>query len=262
MGAVSNDHVDPRRGGHPRRGKLGAHAPGAPAAARCARQGQHLFGKGGHGVDEPGVGMLVRVLVKEAVDVAQKHQQIRAAQLGHDGGKGVVVSQHLGRARFDLGGVYGVVFVDDGDTPQLKQRREGGRQMGGADGVGHVGGGEEDLGYRVAILPEKLVVKVHHLTLAHGGGRLLLPQLGGPAGEIELARSDADGPRGHQHHPVAHVAEVAQCPGQAVHVREIELAVFSDEGRGAHLYRDQLGVHVLFAPLSGIFGYLWQIQGR
>ena len=72
------------------------------AALSTAGHGPQLRGDGLHLVDQPGVGVGAGVGVIQSVDVAEQHQQARAAQPGHDGGQGVVVAQHLALAGLDL----------------------------------------------------------------------------------------------------------------------------------------------------------------
>ena len=52
----------------------------------------------------------------QAVDVAQRHQQVSVDAAADDGGQRVVVADGG-----DLIGGYGVVFVDDGQCTQLQQ---------------------------------------------------------------------------------------------------------------------------------------------
>ena len=61
-----------------------------------------------HLVQQAGVGMFPGVLIEEAVDVGEEHQEVGAHQVADQGGQVVVV------AELELVGGHGVVFVDDG----------------------------------------------------------------------------------------------------------------------------------------------------
>ena len=53
--------------------------------------------------------------------------------------------------------------------------------------------GQQQLRYDVIILREELIIKIHQLALADGGGRLLARHIRRTSGQIELADAHADG---------------------------------------------------------------------
>ena len=103
------------------------------------------------------------------------------------------------------------------------------------DGGVYILAGEQDLSHGAVILCEKLVVDVHHYALAHGGGGLLHPQLGGAGIQPQLLGADADGAGGDQHHLIAHPLQIGEHPGQSFHILKIEAPGVPGEGGSTHL---------------------------
>ena len=178
----------------------------------------------------PGVGVV------EAVDVAHKHQKIGPAQPGHHGREGVVVAQHLALAGLDLGRGDRVVLVYHRDDAQLQQGLKGIVQMLGPGGGVHVLPGEENLGHHPVVLPEELVIDVHHHALPHGGGGLLHTQLGGPLLQVHLGGTYGDGAGGDQDDLVPHSLQIGERPGQTLHIVQIQPPRAVGEGGGAHFH--------------------------
>ena len=140
-----------------------------------------------------GVGVLMGIGVIEAVDIGQQHQGIGPHQLGHQGGEGIVV------AELDFLGGDGVVFIDDGHGAVFQQAAEGIDHVGFAAVVLHHVPGEQHLGGDVAILGKLLVVCIHQLALADGGGGLLAADVPGAFLQPQVAGPHADGAGGDQH---------------------------------------------------------------
>ena len=122
-----------------------------------------------------------------------------------------------------------------------------------ADGGLHVLAGEEDLGHRPVVLGKELVIDVHHPALAHGGGGLLHPQLGGALPQPQLFGADADGAGGHQDGLIPHALQIGQYTGQMLHVLQVEAPGLPGEGGCAHLDPQPARIarlfHVLHTPL-------------
>ena len=116
----------------------------------------------------------------EAVNIAEQHQQVSAAEGRHNGREGVVVPKDLVPSGLYLGGGYGVVFVHHGYDPQLQKGGKGPAQVLGPAGVLHVLAGEKYLGHGAVVLGKELIVNVHHPALAHCRSGLLHPKGGGP----------------------------------------------------------------------------------
>ena len=117
-----------------------------------------------------------------------------------------------------------------------------------ADGGVHILAGEQDLGHGAVVLGKEFIVDVHHHALAHGGGGLLHPQLGGAGVQPQFLGADADGARGNQHHLIAHTLQVGEHPGQALHILKIETACLTGQGGSTHL--DHQSAYVIFALQS------------
>ena len=96
----------------------------------------------------------------------------------------------------------------------------------------------EDLGHGVVILGEELVVGVHELALAHGGGGLLGGHVGGTAGQVQLAHPHADGAGGHQDQLVPGIFQVGQHLDQLLHMADVHHAGGMGEGGSADFYDD------------------------
>ena len=105
-------HVAPGVHGDAGGGELGGHAAGAPPGACAARHLQNLRRQCFHLMQQLRARVSLGVRVVQTIDVAEQHQQVRPAQVRHDGGQGVVVAQDLVVAGLDLGGGDGVVLVD------------------------------------------------------------------------------------------------------------------------------------------------------
>ena len=238
--AVGDDHVAALGGGHLGGPQLRCHASGGQVAALLPGQGQDLRRDLLHHGDEPGTGVPAGVGGIQPLNVAEQHQQVGLGRAGHNGPQGVVV------AHLDLLGGDGVVLIDDGQGTQLQQAGHGIFKVPPPVGVVHVLPGEQDLGHRVVILGEQLVIGIHQLALAHGGGRLFGGHVAGAAWQIQLAHPHADGTGGHQDHLVSRVFQVGQHLYQLLHMADVQPPGGVCQGRGAHFYHD---AHVA-PPLS------------
>ena len=105
--------------------------------------------------------------------------------------------------------------------------------------------GEQNLGHRVVVLGKQLVIGVHQLALAHGGGGLLGGHVAGLAGQVQLAHPHANGPGGHQNHLVPRVFQVGQHLHQLLHVADVQPPGGMGQGGGAYFYYNTHGFHSL-----------------
>ena len=186
--------------------------------------------------------MSLGVRVVQPIDVAEQYQQIRPAQLRHDGREGVVIAQDLMASGLDLGGGDGVIFVHHRDDPHLQQGGEGVGQVLRPLRVLHIISCQQDLGHGAVVLGEEFVVNVHHPALAHRSGCLLHPQLLRPLGQPQLGGAHSDGTGGHQDHLMPHALEIRQGPHQMFHAPKVQRAGVMGEGGGAHLHHNALFV--------------------
>ena len=191
-------------------------------------------------MEETGAGTPLGVGVVKPIDVREQDQQVRPAQLRHDGGQGVIVAQHLVMPGLDLGGGHGVVLIHHRDDAHLQQGGEGAPQMLRPVRVLHIVPGQQDLGHGAVVLGKELVVNVHHAALAHGGGCLLHPQFLWPLRETQTGGAHGNGAGGHQNDLMPRAAEVGQHPHQMLHAPQVQTAGVMGEGGGAHLYHDAL----------------------
>ena len=141
-----------------------------------------------HQVQQAGVGMFPGVLIEEAVDVGEEHQEVGAHQVADQGGQVVVVPE------LQLVGGHGVVFVDDGHHLPAQQGEEGVPGVQEAGPGFQVVVGQEDLGHLEADLGKGQLVGVHHDALAGGGHGLGLGDARGAGRKPQLAAARGDGP--------------------------------------------------------------------
>ena len=104
----------------------------------------------------------------------------------------------------------------------------------------HVVTGQQDLGHGAIVFGEQLVVNVHHPALAHGGGRLLHPQLLWPLRKPQFGGAHGDGTGGHQNDLMSHAAEIGQCADQMLHAPQVQTAGVMGQGGGAYLHDNTL----------------------
>ena len=168
-------------------------------------------------MQQTGVRMGVGVGGIQAVDVRQKDQKLRLHALCHNGRQGVVVADD------DLIGGYGVVFVDDGQSAQLQKTAEGIGEVLLALVVGDVVSGDQQLGYGMVVLAEQLVIDVHQLALAYGGGCLLGGNVSGPLPESQLADAHADGAGGDQDQLMPRVFDITHDPAEGLHPPDVQM---------------------------------------
>lgn len=90
----------------------------------------------------------------------------------------------------------------------------------------------------MVVLVEQLVIGVHQLALAHGGGRLLRGHILRSSRQVQLAHAHADGAGGDENDLVPGVFQVAQDLAQALHPLDIQPSGGVGQSRGADFYRD------------------------
>ena len=178
-------------------------------------------------VQQHGVGVDVRVGGVEPVDVRQQDQQIRIDALGDDGRQRVVVADAQLLRR------HGVVLVDDGHGAQLQQAFQGVGEIAVALRGAGVVPGDEQLGHRVVIFPEQLVVNIHQLALSHRRRRLLGGDVLRTGFQAQFGDPHADGAGGDQDHLMRCVAHVADGLAQRLHAANIQMPRRVRQGRGA-----------------------------
>ena len=169
----------------------------------------------------------------QAVDVAQQHQQVGFAAAGHDGGQGVVVAD--GR---DLVGGHSVVFVDDGQGPQLQQPVQRGLKVDPPVSMLHVHAGEQDLRNGVIVGIEEPVVGIHQLTLTHCGTGLLAGGVLWTLRQRQLAHAHANGTGRYQNDLVALIFQIAQHLDQLLRMADVQPSGAVCQSRGAYLHND------------------------
>ena len=98
---------------------FGHHAAAPQGAGAFTRGALDVGVDGLHLVQQAGVGMFPGVLIEEAVDVGEEHQEVGAHQVADQGGQVVVVPE------LELVGGHGVVFVDDGHHLPAQQGEQG-----------------------------------------------------------------------------------------------------------------------------------------
>ena len=90
----------------------------------------------------------------------------------------------------------------------------------------------------MVVLREKLVIGVHELALAHGGGSLLAGHILGPAFQRELAHAHTDGAGGDQSHLMACIFQITEHLAQLLHLTNVQPSGGMCNGGGAHFYYD------------------------
>ena len=156
-------------------------------------------------------------------------------ELHDEGGEPVVVTE--GEA-LQLLVRHDVVLVDDGQNAQLQQAEDGVAHIAAALLAVDILAGEQHLGHGVVVLVEQLVVGIHQLALAHGGGGLLGGHILGPPGQVQLAHAHADGAGGHQNDLMSRVFQVAEHLAQPLHPLDVQAPCGVGQRGGAHLYND------------------------
>ena len=154
----------------------------------------------------------------QAVDVRQEDEHIGVDAPCHDGGECIVVADD------DLVGGDGVVLVDDGQCPQLQQTVQGVGKVETPGIVGSIVAGDQQLGNRVVVLAEQLVVCIHQLTLTHSGGGLFGQDVFRPLPQSQLAHAHADGAGGNQYQLMSGIFNVTHDLAQLLHPADIQMA--------------------------------------
>ena len=73
-------------------------------------------------------------------------------------------------------------------------------------------------------LRKQLVVDVHELALAHGGGGLLGGHIRGAGPQAQLSHAHADGAGGHQDHLMPGVFQIAEHLAKLLHLADVQMA--------------------------------------
>ena len=145
----------------------------------------------------------------------------------HNGPQGVVVPHR------NLCRSHGVVLVDNRQSSQVQQTEEGVLEIHPPVGVLHVRAGQQDLGHRVVVFREQLVVNIHQLALSHRRQSLLSGNIRRLAGHVQLADAHGDCAGRHQHQLVSRVFQVAHDLAQQLHPPDIQLTRAVGQGGGA-----------------------------
>ena len=91
-------------------------------------------------------------------------------------------------------------------------------------GVLHVAAGQQDLGHRVVVLGKELVICIHQLALAHGGGRLLPRHVRRTLRKPQLPHPHGNGAGGDQHDLVSGVFQIAEHLHQRFHMADVQMS--------------------------------------
>ena len=203
LGAVGNDHGNTGRGDLAGGFDFGQHAAGPQCSGDLAGIAFDVFADRVDFGQQLGVGMDARILVIESVNVRQVDQQVRIHEQRDHGRQIVIV------AELDFLHHHGVVLVDNGNDTPLQQgiERVAGVQIPLA--VGHVLGGEKDLGNFAAIPVECIFVSQDESGLTHGGHGLPGRYGAGALGQLEFAHPGGHGAGGNQDNLSAGVHQVA-----------------------------------------------------
>ena len=200
----------------------------------CPAARLDVGGDGLHLVQQAGLGMFPGVLIEEAVNVGEEHQEVGPHQVADQGGQVVVVPE------LQLVRGHGVVFVDDGHHLPAQQGEEGVPGVQEAGPGFQVVVGQEDLGHLEADLGKGQLVGVHHDALAGGGHGLGLGDARGTGFKPQLAAARGDGPGRNQDKLPVPGAQAADLPHQALDEGLVE-AVGPGQDRAAQLEDDPLG---------------------
>ncbi len=113
----------------------------------------------------------------------------------------------------------GIVFVDDRDDAELKQRGQRGAKIFVPARIEKIVFGEEHLGDAIAQLIEGIVVHAHQAALADGGAGLHERELGRTRRELEALHAQTDGAGGDEQDFAPRAAEIGERLGDAVEGR-------------------------------------------
>ena len=125
-------------------------------------------------------------------------------------------------AELDFGNTDGVVLVDDGQRAVLEQGHDRVAGVEVAWPAVEIRCREQDLGGRDGVGREALLVELHERRLADGRARLEVRQVGGPAGQLELADPRANRPGSHQRDLPAALPQAGDLIGERLHTAAVE----------------------------------------
>ncbi len=167
----------------------------------------------------------------QAVDVAQKHQQVGMDAAGDDGGQRVIVAD-----RGDLISGNGVVLVDDGQRTQPSSRVRVFWKFSRRPSCSTSSPVSRIWATFVVVGGEQAVVGVHQLTLAHSGAGLLGGHITGAGGAgTACPLPHADGTGRDEDDLVPCVLQVAQHLDQILCVADVQPPGGVCQRGGAHL---------------------------
>ena len=173
-----------------------------------------------HRLDEMRVRILVRIAVIQTVNVREQDQQIRTDGGGYDGREAVVLTDGVVHA--DLIRRHSVIFVDDRQCSQLQQARERIAHIAAALLAADVLAGQQQLRHDMIILREELIIKIHQLALADGGGRLLAGHIRRAPGQVELADAHTDGARRDENDLMTRIFQITEHFAQPLHALNVQ----------------------------------------
>ena len=180
------------------------------------------------------------ILLIQAVDIRQDHQQVRLHDIRHNSGKGVVIPEILAVQLVDG---YGVVLINYRDDPHFHQGLKGVDHVLFAVVMLHHVPGQKNLGHGAVVFPEQLVIDKHQLALAYRRHRLLFPSLLRPLLQTQLSYSHADGAGADQDHLPAGILQIAQHLAQVVDSADIQPSAVIGQSGGSHLDYNSLRFH-------------------
>ena len=140
---------------------LGDHAALGYARTGAAGHGFEAAIIGASFLDQGGRRIKARIGAVEAGLVGKNDQRLGLHQIGHQRPQRIVV------AELDLVGDHGVVFVDDGDHTERKQRAQSGAGIQIALAIGQIGVGEQHLRGMQSVLAKRRLVDLYQSHLAH-----------------------------------------------------------------------------------------------
>ena len=111
----------------------------------------------------------------------------------------------------------------------------------------HVAARQQNLGHSMVILRKQLVIGVHELALAHGGGSLLGRDVLRAAGQAQLAHAHADGAGGHKDDLMPRIFQVAKDFAQRLHPADIQPPGWIGQRGGSHLHHNTHWVHLFIS---------------
>ena len=165
-----------------------------------------------HLLNERGLGVAPRVGREQAGRVGEQDEELRAHEMGDQGGQAVVV------AEADLLVGHGVVLVDDRDHAQVRQVAQRPPRVQVLRAVHEVERCQQHLTGQDAVRLEAVLPHPHQAVLAHGGDGLEHRGIRGPLrAAVERVPPGRDGAGRDDDHGVPVGARRGQVPAQTGH---------------------------------------------